>query len=211
VLSFRGQVAELFGSLVLTTLFALVAFTIWAAVARVQDLTEMGVGFFVTVAACWAILIPAKFWSGRKGDSSVRRAIMMVMGLLVGLTAFWVDGGTLGWSSTGPWTSSPQQSPAPFSWVETRLEIPTIAGYLSYFGLAFFALRWWKMADRHRPHRFSFAPVLAAGFWAFALLLIFPWTEGPLPLLLTSGIVQLVSPWDQPPAPPARKIRLRYA
>ena len=46
------------------------------------------------------------------------------------------------------------------------------ASYISYFALAFFALRWWRMADRRRPQRFSFAPVLAAGFWGLVLLLL---------------------------------------
>jgi len=95
-----------------------------------------------------------------------------------------------------------------------RTGIPLVAGYLSYFGLAFFALRWWKLADRQRPHRFSLAPLLAAAFWAFVLLVVWPtpalW-EGPLSLLLASGIVQMVSPWDPPLPPTAKRIRLRYA
>ncbi|HEV3118168.1 MAG TPA: hypothetical protein VGY58_14045, partial [Gemmataceae bacterium] len=90
--------------------------------------------------------------------------------------------------------------------------LPNAAGYLSYFALAFFALRWWKLAERRRPHRFSFAPVLAAGFWGLALLLVWqdPW-RGTLVLTNTAAIVQLVSPWEQPPPAVARRVRLRYA
>ena len=35
-------------------------------------------------------------------------------------------------------------------------DVPVAACYLAYFGLAFFLVRWWKMADRRRRHRFSF-------------------------------------------------------
>src|SRR5262249_19090821 len=93
-------------------------------------------------------------------------------------------------------------------------DIPVAACYLSYFGVAFFALRWWKMADRRRPHRFSLFSVLAAGFWAYLLLCLWPWPEEPLgvvALVLSAVIVQLVSPWEQPPPPRARRLRLRYA
>ncbi len=34
---------------------------------------------------------------------------------------------------------------------------------------------------------------------------------GPLVLVMTAAIVQLVSPWEQPPAPTSKRLRLRYA
>jgi len=89
------------------------------------------------------------------------------------------------------------------------------ASYISYFGLAFFALRWWRMADRRRPQRFSFAPVLAAAFWGLVLLLVADdrqlWYYGVGVLMISSAVVQLVSPWEPPPPPPAKRMRLRYA
>ena len=213
--SFRGQVGELSGAMAMAALYALVAFMIWASFASLQDLTAIGTGFFLTVAACWTVLVPAKFWSGRNGDSGARRIIMMVFGTLVGLAAFWLDGWSLNFSSPETMWSPPGQHPVPFPVFGDRVGIPMVAGYLSYFGLAFFAVRWWKLADRQRPHRFSLAPLLAVGFWAFVLLVIWPWPqsplEGTLPLILAAGIVQLVSPWEQPPPPTAKRMRLRYA
>ena len=44
--------------------------------------------------------------------------------------------------------------------------------YFADFTVAFFALRWWRMTSRRRPQRFSFAPVLAAGFWGVVLVLL---------------------------------------
>ncbi len=213
--SFRGQLAELCGSLTLTALFALVAFTIWTAVASADDrvnIVNLGTGFFLTVAICWAVLIPAKAWNGRPGDSGLRRTVLLVLGVLVGLGAYWLDWGTLPGLMPDPGAAGTR--PQTITFFGHRSGIPLVAGYISYFGLALFALRWWKLADRHRSHRFSFAPVLAAGFWAFVLMLVWPWSEvahGPLPLLLASGIIQLVSPWEQPPPPAAKRVRLRYA
>jgi len=102
-----------------------------------------------------------------------------------------------------------------FHWVfKKQHDIPAVACYLSYFGLAFFALRWWRMADPQRPQRFSLFPVLAAGFWAYVLLFLWPWPETPsgvIALVMTSVIVQLVSPWEEPPPPKAKRLRLHYA
>ena len=104
------------------------------------------------------------------------------------------------------------QQVARYLQLSSHQEIPVAACYLSYFGLAFFALRWWKLAERRRPHRFSFAPIMAAGFWGMALLMVWnePW-RGTLVLATSAAIVQLVSPWQQPPPKAARRVRLRYA
>jgi hypothetical protein len=206
VLSLRAQIAELCGSLALVAVLAGVSTTLWAALGREFSMTEIGQEFLLTVAACWAVLIPAKLWSVRRGDSWVRRVIMMGLGVLVGLGALWLDGWMpqrlLSDLSAGP----------PSSATSFGATLPNMAGYLSYFALGFFALRWWKLADRRRPHRFSLAPILCAGFWGLLLLVVWqePW-RGTLVLTLAAAIVQLVSPWQQPPPPVARRMRLRYA
>ena len=185
---------------------------LWAALGQHSfTSTDIGQEFFLTVAACWAVLVPAKCWSNRRGDAWVRRIVMMVLGMAIGFSALWLDGY------------------APFKFPDTELamagtaihtassyphvsDLPKLAQYLSYFTLAFFALRWWKLADRRRTHRFSFAPILAAGFWGLVLLMVWqePW-RGTLVLTTAAAIVQLVSPWEQPPPPLARRMRLRYA
>lgn len=202
VISVRGQIAELCGSLSLAAVLAGLFAIIWARIAEVGDLSSVGATFLLTVAVCWAVLVPAKFWSGRPGDSGIRRGVMMVVGLALGLAALWLDG----------WQSAPPRS---WSIAGKFGGLPAAAGYLSYFGLAFFALRWWKMADRRRSHRFSFAPILAAGFWAMVLLAVWPWTwsespRGAVALVVAAAIVQLVSPWEPPPRTVAKPVRLRY-
>ena len=177
--------------------------TLWLRLIPTGDFTEIGAGFFLTVAASWAILIPAKFWSGQPGDSALHRTIMMLLGVLVGGKALWLDGWNL---ASLPIESSEATSSGtlPFAIFRDREGLAMAAGYLSYFGLAFFALRWWKMADRLRSHRFSLVPILAAGFWALALLFVWPNPSSPrgaVALVLAAVIVQWVSPWEPPPLP----------
>src|SRR5207245_10123863 len=76
-----------------------------------------------------------------------------------------------------------------------EMQVPLAVSYLGYFGLAFFATRWWKLAVRTRPRRFSFAAVLGAGFWGFVLLALLPGLAFPDPafvaLVSAAVIVQL--------------------
>jgi hypothetical protein len=210
--SLAGQIAELCGSLVMSVILAAMATLLWTAISQGSlPWSNVGQEFFLTVAACWAVLIPAKFWTNHRGDAWVRRLAMMVLGIGIGFTSVWLEG----WSPRFPASGTLYAAaPGPHSPLGSHLDasIPNLAGHLSYFALAFFALRWWKLADRRRAHRFSFAPILAAGFWGLALLLVWqdPW-RGTLVLTTAAAIVQLVSPWEQPPPPVNRRMRLRYA
>jgi hypothetical protein len=238
VVSPRQQVAELCGSLALAPVVAAFFSTLWMSVSSLTAKgnvpgnvsasavdTEIGFCFFLTVAICWAVLVPAKVWSGRKGDSGLRRGVMTVMGVMVGLAALWMGGWILAPQPEPAVTQlarmvhDPGGNPAEVNLDPTRAtlfqnseDIYTAARYLTYFGLIFFAVRWWKMADRHRSQRFSFAPILVVGFWALALLLVGlgPQPQGAVALVLAAAIVQLVSPWQPLPPPVMKRMRLRY-
>jgi len=122
----------------------------------------------------------------------------MVLGALLGVASWWLDGWSFAAGTADPAATVPLG----------RIE----AAYFAYYALAFFTLRWWRMTGRRRPHRFSFAPLLGSLFWGLVLLLLVrPHGPGVVVLVLASAIVQLVSPWDQPPPPPAKRMRLRYA
>ncbi len=212
--SVRHLAAELCGSLAMSAILTGLATVLVFGLARGEISThDLGQQLFLTIAACWAVLVPAKFWTVNRGDFWGRRIVMMVLGLGVGLSAMWLDG----------WNPDFQLSPEMHrtnvaGWVPTSMGSNagsvgmSTAGALTYFALAFFALRWWKLTDRRRAHRFSFAPILAAGFWGLVLLII--WDEplrGTLVLTMSAAIVQLVSPWEPSPPPLARRMRLRYA
>jgi hypothetical protein len=210
------QATELSGSLALTTLFAALAAalatTAWGWAGDEVRLADAGQFFFLTVLVSWAVLIPAKFWAGKRGDSWYRRVILLVCGLLVGVGAMWLEG----WLPRLPQPGmlGPNGESAVVSAIMPNTGIGHLAAYLSYFALTFFALRWWKMADPKRSSRFSFVPVLAAGFWCLLLSWVC-WQAVPLALVPTvaaSVIVQLVSPFEPPPQPAAaRRLRLRQA
>ncbi len=206
VRTFQGQVAELCGSMVLAVIMAGLGSLLWASVgSNTASTNDLFASFYLTVATCWAIIIPAKLWSQNKGDSWSRRLVMMALGIGVGFVALWLDG----WTPHFPAHGITRRVSVD---MVSNGGIPNLAGYISYYALGFFALRWWKLADRRRPHRFSFAPIVAAGFWGMALLMIWnePW-RGTLVLATSAAIVQLVSPWQQPPPKAARRVRLRYA
>jgi hypothetical protein len=205
VVSTTTQVSELCGSMALTTVFAALGVTLWAAMTRERDVYDLGSVFFLTVATSWAVLVPGKVWAGQRGDSWGRRIIMMGLGVVIGLGALYLDG----WVPRRPLLET---GAATTSRSLLDSVLPASTGPLGYFALAFFGLRWWRMTDRRRSQWFSLGPILAAGFWGLILLGVWnqPW-KGTLVLGLSAAIVQLVSPWEQPPPRSSRRMRLRYA
>jgi len=221
-LSLRQRLVELCGSLMLSVILAGLFVILWAAIQHSNDLRVMGGYFFLTVAGTWAVLIPSKLWTQRVDDSLSRRVLLMCLGLLIGLEALWLDGHELPALLSSQAQAAVSDPLAPdqaqrtrWGWARwQRPDFPVAACYLSYFGLAFFVLRWWRLADRRRAHRFSPIAVLVVGFWAGVLFTLWPGAEeaqGVLTLVLTAIIVQLVSPWQPAPPPATRKLRLRYA
>jgi hypothetical protein len=134
---------------------------------------------------------------------------MLCAGALVGLAALWVDGWPLG--ASAPVADDVEADTFLRALVPSNLAVQ--ASYLSYYALAFFVLRWWRLADPRRAQRLSLLPVLVAGFWGWLLLLpVWPYpARGVVVLIMAALIVQLVAPWvGRPPVPP-RNVRLRYA
>jgi hypothetical protein len=93
--------------------------------------------------------------------------------------------------------------------------LPVIACWVSYFGLMFLLLRWWKDIEAHRPQRFSLQALLATCFWAYILLFLLPTAQERQTAFatmgLTSVVVQLASPCRQPSPPREKRLRLRFA
>jgi hypothetical protein len=221
----RSRLAELGSSMTLAVLFALIGTMLWSVVwgnrhpgHLEQNHLALGNLFFLTVASAWAVLVPGKFWTAKRGNPWTRRVVMLVLGGLIGVQAYWLNGGTVharlpfgAGRDVGDFTATADDTAGP---------IGDEARYLTYFGLTFFALRWWRMTDRRRASRFSFAPVLGAAFWGLVVgALVFReltpsaggWGTSLLVLVMTSAVVQMVSPWEQTPLPTAKRVRLRYA
>jgi hypothetical protein len=228
------RLAELAGSMALSAVLALMLCIVWAAILRPSDLAKMGPYFFLTLAATWAVLVPAKLWTKRVDDSWQRRLVMMCLGVLIGGLAFWLEGYDLPPMLTQQAAAAEQtpvtgggsgDNPTGRHWYSGGLlvrgqDVPAAACYLAYFGLTFFLLRWWKMADRRRSHRFSFYSILVPALCCWLLtLFLWPHDSNARPALvdpatvilvpvMASVVIQLVSPWEAPPPRKSRKLRL---
>jgi eukaryotic-like serine/threonine-protein kinase len=203
--SFRTQLLELLTSMTVAVVFAGLGALLWAAAGADHAVSL----FFLSVVASWVVMLPAKVWTERRGDAWGRRIVMLLLGSLVGVVSLWMEG----WKPGAPFDSSEGIGGM------VRLALFSGSGfneaaYLCYYALGFFALRWWRMADRRRTRRFSLFPILASGFWSGVLLLLIgtQYWHGAVVLMMASAIVQLSSPWEQPLAVAcAKRLRLRYA
>src|SRR5690606_15919426 len=154
VVTFRQQIVELSWSMAVVVAFAALGTALWGALrgdpqaSQAQHLTQLSSLFFLTVAAAWAILIPAKFWTERRGDSWTRRIVMIPLGGGVGLLACWLDG----WSAGQTWQFSETIRDTGVHLFPRNVAVE--ASYVSYYALAFFVLRWWRMTSRRRSQRF---------------------------------------------------------
>ncbi len=202
-----SRLGELSGAMALAALLSSLALVIWAAFRRpgadTLEWGELGSLYFQTVLVSWAIMVPAKIWSRRCRNGLARRLTMFCIGLAVGSASLWIDG----WVVRPPTTVAAGLN----SVLPSGRELAEAAGMLTYFAVGLAALRWWRLADPWRRSRFSLLPVLAAGFWAFVLLIVSQEKFGPVSLILASIIVQLACPWEPvPDAVPVRKARWRY-
>ncbi|MHB8903217.1 MAG: serine/threonine-protein kinase [Thermoguttaceae bacterium] len=208
---FRQRLTELVGSLlagaVIAILTCILGFLLASlrsdAVLEADDLARCAWVILASVAGTWAVLIPAKFWEGCKGDVKLRRCAMMLAGLLVGLAAAVLSIGLL--------VDLPPQNVLP------NLDLHDLTGltpvrlnpadvrsdlryYLVAFGALFLMLRWWRSADPMRTSRLSLVSVFVSGL---AALIISDALGFPKPWLVMvacamSVSVQLATPWIHP-------------
>jgi len=153
----------------------------------------------VSLACTWAVLTVSKFWEGRSGDAMMRRFVLMVVGLALGMAAF----GATSYFATDLahdhrfmqiLNLRPHRSLSPTDgW-------PMAKYSLAAFATVFFVIRWWRQADPIRNVRMSlwsiivcvFLAALAADLWGFPQ----PWL--PMIACSVSVAVQLTSLWIQP-------------
>jgi len=152
----------------------------------------------VSLSCTWAVLTASKFWEGRSGDAMLRRFLLMVIGLGLGLVAF---GATayFGVELTHErfmqiLNVRPHRALSPSDgWASSKY-------YLAAFATLFFVVRWWRLADPARNVRMSLWTIivcvvlaaLAADLWGFPQ----PWL--PMVACAVSVAVQLASPWIHP-------------
>ncbi len=204
----RERVADLLGSLLLSTLIAATLTVVMAFILsfdrnpRPEQLAWL---FVTSVAGSWTVLIPSKLWEGVKGESMPRRFLMMVLGmglgvLALGTTSLFLVDLTYGLSAVTEWGPLRHvRMPANFYAFGGR---PLLPAFVAVFGMLFFLIRWWKQADPLRSTRLSLWSLFWSVTAALAIAYLWRFPQPWLPMIAgaVSISVQLSSPWVHPRA-----------
>jgi hypothetical protein len=197
----RQRAAELLGSLVGSALVALTMALVMvilngfrASIPRPEQIAWLAI---LSVAGAWAVLIPSKFWEGSRGEPMLRRFILMVIGLGLGLLAAELAAFLHVSLPYDPnLVSGRYELPGTFYQDGT----PQALAYMACFGTLFLVVRWWRQADPLRSTRMSLWSmvfcVLVA--WLTAALWLFPQPWLLMVACAMSVSVQLASPWVHP-------------
>ncbi|MBI3821109.1 MAG: serine/threonine protein kinase [Planctomycetes bacterium] len=221
--------SELSGILLWSVVASAILAVGWSLIFSAWPFPHLASIFFLTVAASWAVVIPSKLWvPGSEDDSWTRRLILMSLGFAVAILGLWIEGYELPlpWATPArvevlqPWPGDPDVRPAD-SWVgklyrSENTSMPVLACYLSYFGLMFLILRWWKATEVNRPGRVMTKPIVAAAFWGYLLLFLLPSVHHReiafLSVVMTSVVCQVTCPWkEKTSARGKKKLRLATA
>lgn len=207
--TWRDRITGLTGALIAAPVVAALGLVPYGLLSRATDWAPLAELFLVSTGLAWAVLLGTGVATYRAEDSWIRRFRMLLMGLVVGGLAYWLDGGKM---------PNPAAQDRPFWSILGLIDLPTdqasiLIRYMLYFGGAMGASKWWKATARDRKERFSLGPVIAAGFWAVLLLFLWPLETASvanaiMPLILTAIAVQAVSPWRAPLAERPRRLRL---
>jgi hypothetical protein len=197
----RERVAELLGSLLGSTLVAALmagALTLLEANmssdSRVRP-EEFGWLWLVGIVGAWAVLIPAKLWEGHRGDPVLRRFVMTVVGMGVGVAAFAVSQFLM--VTLRQSVEIRHVASYDLSSFFGRDGQPLPMAYIACFGTLYLVMRWWRQADPLRPVRLGLWMLFLSGLVAFVAAQIwqFPQPWMPMAALTISASVQLAGPW----------------
>lgn len=213
VKSNREKFTELLGSMLLAAgaatalcVLMLLAFQGTDSLANFPLENFVSLALLSTVGT-WAVLVPAKFWEGTIGEPGLRRFILLIIGLSLGTFAWGVDRSLAmhpnypvhpRMSAVIPTHTIINGQPAerPQRALSDDSGMPTLKGYLAFFGFLMPVLSWWKLADPARRHRVSLWSAALFTGWGF---LLSEFWEFPLHGVMIAGAmalaVQLSSPW----------------
>lgn len=200
----RPRLSELAGSFAVAPLIAALCTAPWVFFTSNESWSLLGRVFILSTALTWGALLIARPLPDPKRTWG-RRFHMLLVGIAVGVLAFWLDG----WAV--PRGGTPNDSTKDLviaNYARLSPETFSIAmRYLFFFGLATAATRWWAMTDPRRKERFRLLPIVTSGIWSAALLFLWPWEAAPAalafaPFVIAAVCVQVTSPWNAPaPAP----------
>ena len=206
--SWRERLAELLGSLLIAALacivlnlipFSLPTPAIGDRSAADLIITEPIVDFWgryafattISVCACWIILTSGKIWETNQGEAWLRRGVMALLGLVIGIA---------GWTAADFFgiTLSLQNQAAVNEFTDFQISgIPVIPAYLIFFIVLFGSLRWWYQVDPVRKSRLSLWTVGLCFVWAVVFSHVLgapPITHGLFAIIISTSL-QLAAPW----------------
>ncbi|MCA9230500.1 MAG: serine/threonine-protein kinase [Planctomycetales bacterium] len=212
----RERVTELVGSMLVAAVVSAVASLLVCLIVVRGISTELCVWMsLVATLASWAVMVPARLTEGKIEDQAPLRFAQLVLGALVGATAWGIgkvllvqtpvsrDMGIrpseslmenlLGLSKGGE-----LQDAFNLGFVELSLQ-----SYAAYFAFLFVLIAWWRQAEATRSVRVSLWSIAWCAFVAWLLHLVW-WFPQPIGMLLAAVIaftVQLSSTW----LPPSRR------
>ena len=214
----RERITELVGSMLGGAVVAVTMCLVMGLVVSlgakqgfsVDRYSQYGWLILMSVVGTWTILIPTKAWEGSRGEPRLRRFVLMIFGLLLGLAA---AGAAVGLMVDLPHDSN---FPSLDMGEITRLHSSTMYAdhalsqmkyYVVAFGLLFLTVRWWRQTDPLRKSRLNLWTMFGCAFMA---ALIADACGFPQPWLVmfvcaVSVAVQLSSPWIPPRQRFARK------
>jgi eukaryotic-like serine/threonine-protein kinase len=206
----RERVTELIGSMLGGAVVAVTMCLVMALVGSLgsdeiyaRHYSRLGWLILMSVVGTWTILVPTKAWEGSRGEPRLRRFVLMIFGLCLGLVA----AGT----TVALMVDLPHDSNIPSLAVGeiTGLQSATMYAqhapaqmkyYLAAFGLLLLTIRWWRQTDPLRKSRLSlwtmFGCALMAALIADACGFPQPWLV--MFACAVSVSVQLSSPWIHP-------------
>jgi serine/threonine protein kinase len=199
------RVGELTGSMLAAAAIALVLTVVMSAIGgealdnSPSPLAGPAWLWLMTTFGSWLVLGAGKFCERSSGEPVRRRFGMLVLGLAFGALAFVSSEFLMVRFTDGIAERSPFSDEFARHMFSTS-GAPRIAAFLTYFGLAFLLIGWWKQTDPLRSSRLRIGPILVAFFVAFVGwgLLGFPQPWGFMLLAAISITAQLSAPWLSP-------------
>jgi len=195
------RVAELLGAMLLGAMVALTICLVMVIVTAFR--TELPQPeqcawlALMSVAGTWAVMLPSKLWEGTRGEPVLRRFVLMVVGLALGVMAW----ATADWLMVElPYDPHLPSSPGFRMPNNFYAGGPLLLAYMAVFGTLLLALQWWRQADPLRHARMSVWSLLVTAVVAGLVgwLWHFPQPWLVLVACAMSGAVQLSSPWLPP-------------
>jgi hypothetical protein len=207
----RERITELVGSMLGGAVVAVTMCLVMGLVVSlgseeglsVDHYSQYGWLILMSVIGTWTILVPTKAWEGSRGEPRLRRFVLMIFGLCLGLAA--------AAAAVGLMVDLPHDSNFPSLAMGeiTGLQPATMYAdhalsqmkyYVVAFGLLLLTVRWWRQTDPLRKSRLNLWSMFGCAFMA---ALIADACGFPQPWLVmfacaVSVSVQLASPWVHP-------------